>query len=149
MESCHHSGSFQYQSLDNLFSQTIFSQEPKTPAIKSGKPDFLPFAFPRHVGGSPVKRWNVCEGFLLHSLTSQFSLGSPHFDLYRAREVSLNASHSVQWTSMLDLLEGPLQSGGFQYRRLDGTMTVQARDRAINDFTKRPEVRPFGSSTSD
>jgi hypothetical protein len=50
---------------------------------------------------------------------------------------------------MLDLLEGPLQSGGFQYRRLDGTMTVQARDRAINDFTKRPEVRPFGSSTSD
>jgi hypothetical protein len=50
---------------------------------------------------------------------------------------------------MLDLLEGPLQSGGFQYRRLDGTMTVQARDRAINDFTKRPEVRPFGFSTCD
>lgn len=42
---------------------------------------------------------------------------------------------------MLNLLEGPLQHAGFQYRRLDGTMTVQARDRAISDFTKRPEVR--------
>lgn len=39
-----------------------------------------------------------------------------------------------QWTSMLDLLEVPLKRSGFGFRRLDGTMTVAARERAITDF---------------
>lgn len=39
-----------------------------------------------------------------------------------------------QWTSMLDLLEVPLKKSGFGFRRLDGTMTVAARERAITDF---------------
>jgi SNF2 family DNA or RNA helicase len=45
-----------------------------------------------------------------------------------------------QWTSMLDLLEVPLKKGGFVFRRLDGTMTVAARERAIADFESCPEV---------
>lgn len=45
-----------------------------------------------------------------------------------------------QWTSMLDLLETPLKQAGFRYRRLDGTMSVVARDRAVSDFNTLPEV---------
>eukprot|EP00195_Chlamydomonas_chlamydogama_P006844 CAMPEP_0202908280 /NCGR_PEP_ID=MMETSP1392-20130828/45514_1 /ASSEMBLY_ACC=CAM_ASM_000868 /TAXON_ID=225041 /ORGANISM="Chlamydomonas chlamydogama, Strain SAG 11-48b" /LENGTH=102 /DNA_ID=CAMNT_0049597537 /DNA_START=63 /DNA_END=368 /DNA_ORIENTATION=- len=41
---------------------------------------------------------------------------------------------------MLDLLEVPLKKAKFQYRRLDGTMTVVARERAIGDFEQRGEV---------
>jgi SNF2 family DNA or RNA helicase len=41
---------------------------------------------------------------------------------------------------MLDLLEVPLKQAGFCYRRLDGTMSVLARDRAVSDFNTRPEV---------
>uniref|UniRef100_A0A7I4BII7 SNF2 family DNA-dependent ATPase n=1 Tax=Physcomitrium patens TaxID=3218 RepID=A0A7I4BII7_PHYPA len=45
-----------------------------------------------------------------------------------------------QWTSMLDLLELPLKKSGLCYRRLDGTMSVVARDRAVSDFNTLPEV---------
>lgn len=45
-----------------------------------------------------------------------------------------------QWTSMLDLLETPLKHAGLCYRRLDGTMSVLARDRAVSDFNTLPEV---------
>ncbi|KAG0557123.1 hypothetical protein KC19_11G104000 [Ceratodon purpureus] len=48
-----------------------------------------------------------------------------------------------QWTSMLDLLEQPLKQAGFCYRRLDGTMSVVARDRAVSDFNTLPEVWSF------
>uniref|UniRef100_A0A1J3GKA5 Putative SWI/SNF-related matrix-associated actin-dependent regulator of chromatin subfamily A member 3-like 2 n=1 Tax=Noccaea caerulescens TaxID=107243 RepID=A0A1J3GKA5_NOCCA len=45
-----------------------------------------------------------------------------------------------QWTKMLDLLEASLISSGIQYRRLDGTMSVSARDKAVQDFNTLPEV---------
>lgn len=45
-----------------------------------------------------------------------------------------------QWTSMLDLLESPLKVSGLNYRRLDGTMSVVARDKAVSDFNTLPEV---------
>lgn len=45
-----------------------------------------------------------------------------------------------QWTGMLDLLESCLKSSGIQYRRLDGTMPIAARDRAVKDFNLLPEV---------
>ncbi|XP_065877305.1 helicase-like transcription factor CHR28 [Euphorbia lathyris] len=45
-----------------------------------------------------------------------------------------------QWTKMLDLLEACLKSSSIQYRRLDGTMSVVARDKAIQDFNTLPEV---------
>ncbi|XP_057986297.1 helicase-like transcription factor CHR28 isoform X2 [Hevea brasiliensis] len=45
-----------------------------------------------------------------------------------------------QWTRMLDLLETCLKNCSIQYRRLDGTMSVVARDRAVKDFNTLPEV---------
>lgn len=45
-----------------------------------------------------------------------------------------------QWTGMLDLLESCLKSSGIQYRRLDGTMPIGARDKAVKDFNNIPEV---------
>ncbi|KAI3971952.1 hypothetical protein MKX01_030153 [Papaver californicum] len=45
-----------------------------------------------------------------------------------------------QWTRMLDLLEARLKSSSIQYRRLDGTMSVLARDKAVKDFKTLPEV---------
>ncbi|KAK6282168.1 hypothetical protein POUND7_015993 [Theobroma cacao] len=45
-----------------------------------------------------------------------------------------------QWTSMLDLVERSLRNHNINYRRLDGTMTLAARDRAVKDFNTDPEV---------
>mmetsp|Transcript_2208 Transcript_2208/g.8013 ORF Transcript_2208/g.8013 Transcript_2208/m.8013 type:complete len:349 (+) Transcript_2208:80-1126(+) len=45
-----------------------------------------------------------------------------------------------QWTSMLDLLEGPLKKEGFQFRRLDGAMSLAARDKALMEFEEDPSV---------
>lgn len=48
-----------------------------------------------------------------------------------------------QWTSMLDLVETSLRQFSIQYRRLDGRMTLGARDKAVKDFNTEPEVWPF------
>ncbi|RLN35333.1 putative ATP-dependent helicase C17A2.12-like isoform X1 [Panicum miliaceum] len=46
-----------------------------------------------------------------------------------------------QWTGMLDLLELSLNTNLIQYRRLDGTMSLNLRDKAVKDFNTDPEVR--------
>lgn len=45
-----------------------------------------------------------------------------------------------QWTGMLDLAGAALSRAGIVHRRLDGTMTVPARERAIADFEAGPDV---------
>ncbi|XVF44603.1 hypothetical protein PTKIN_Ptkin02bG0137500 [Pterospermum kingtungense] len=45
-----------------------------------------------------------------------------------------------QWTSMLDLVEHSLHNHSINYRRLDGTMSLAARDRNVKDFNTDPEV---------
>ncbi|KAL1295687.1 hypothetical protein HN51_056534 [Arachis hypogaea] len=45
-----------------------------------------------------------------------------------------------QWTSMLDLVEASLQQSCMKYRRLDGRMSLIARDRSVKDFNTDPEV---------
>ncbi|KAI4385804.1 hypothetical protein MLD38_003797 [Melastoma candidum] len=45
-----------------------------------------------------------------------------------------------QWTGMLDLVENSLNQNLIQYRRLDGRMSLAARDRAVKDFNSDPEV---------
>lgn len=45
-----------------------------------------------------------------------------------------------QWTGMLDLVEMSLNQTTLQYRRLDGTMTLSARDKAVKEFNTDPEV---------
>lgn len=48
-----------------------------------------------------------------------------------------------QWTSMLDLIEMSLNQYCIQYRRLDGTMSLASRDKAVRDFNTDPEVWPL------
>ncbi|KAL3502348.1 hypothetical protein ACH5RR_036797 [Cinchona calisaya] len=45
-----------------------------------------------------------------------------------------------QWTSMLDLFEVSLKNTGIKYRRLDGTMSLAARDKAVKEFNANPKV---------
>ncbi|XP_021735489.1 helicase-like transcription factor CHR28 isoform X1 [Chenopodium quinoa] len=45
-----------------------------------------------------------------------------------------------QWTRMLDLFEYSLNLYCLQYRRLDGSMSLAARDRAVREFNTDPEV---------
>ncbi|XP_047945417.1 helicase-like transcription factor CHR28 isoform X3 [Salvia hispanica] len=45
-----------------------------------------------------------------------------------------------QWTSMLDLVEMSLKNNHISYRRLDGTMSIVARDKAVKEFNTDPEV---------
>ncbi|KHG28441.1 putative ATP-dependent helicase C23E6.02 [Gossypium arboreum] len=45
-----------------------------------------------------------------------------------------------QWTRMLDLVEHSLRTHSINYRRLDGTMSLAARDRNVKDFNNDPEV---------
>lgn len=45
-----------------------------------------------------------------------------------------------QWTSMLDLVEAALAVEGLPFRRLDGTMTLAARDAQLADFKQDPAV---------
>lgn len=76
---------------------------------------------------------------------------SEHFysDVHDAKDNSTNSRSQYepekaiifsQWTSMLDLLEVSLNSSCMQYRRLDGTMTLASRDKAVKDFSTDPEV---------
>ncbi|XP_059453331.1 helicase-like transcription factor CHR28 isoform X2 [Corylus avellana] len=55
-------------------------------------------------------------------------------------EGPLKAIVFSQWTSMLDLVENSLNLASIEYRRLDGTMSLGARDRAVRDFNTDPEV---------
>ncbi|KAK9816469.1 hypothetical protein WJX72_000674 [[Myrmecia] bisecta] len=45
-----------------------------------------------------------------------------------------------QWTGMLDLVELALKEEKFLFRRLDGSMSVSARERAVADFQNKPEI---------
>ena len=45
-----------------------------------------------------------------------------------------------QWTRMLDLFEYSLNQDYIQYRRLDGSMSLAARDRAVREFYSDSEV---------
>ncbi|MQL77010.1 hypothetical protein Taro_009429 [Colocasia esculenta] len=55
-------------------------------------------------------------------------------------EIPVKAIVFSQWTSMLDLIETSLNHSLIQYRRLDGTMSLPSRDRAVKDFNSDPEV---------
>lgn len=48
-----------------------------------------------------------------------------------------------QWTSMLDLVEGPLRKGGVRFVRLDGSMVQQHRESAVRQFREEADVKVF------
>ncbi|XP_062184169.1 helicase-like transcription factor CHR28 isoform X2 [Phragmites australis] len=47
----------------------------------------------------------------------------------------------TQWTGMLDLLELSLKSNHIEFRRLDGSMSLNIRESAVTEFKTDPEVR--------
>ncbi|KAK6932509.1 Helicase, C-terminal [Dillenia turbinata] len=96
-----------------------------------------------------------CSSLIIRSASnSSDSLpGESHYDLPCDKSLTMgqdfvNSSAKVgekaivfsQWTRMLDLLEDCLKTSSIQYRRLDGTMSVVARDKAVKDFNTMPEV---------
>ncbi|CAG7885620.1 unnamed protein product [Brassica rapa] len=66
--------------------------------------------------------------------------GDSNLSVIPVKVVGEKAICFSQWTKMLDLLEASLIRSGIQYRRLDGTMSVAARDKAVQDFNTLPEV---------
>ncbi|KAL4563176.1 hypothetical protein LXL04_027212 [Taraxacum kok-saghyz] len=62
--------------------------------------------------------------------------------LHFLQSISVNEKAIVfsQWTRMLDLLEVCLEDSSIGYRRLDGTMSVHARDKAVTEFNTLPDV---------
>lgn len=44
-----------------------------------------------------------------------------------------------QWTAMLDLIEVPMEQDGFRYTRIDGTMKMDDRTAAIDEFKTRSD----------
>lgn len=46
-----------------------------------------------------------------------------------------------QWTSFLNIVQKLLEDAGIEYMRIDGTMTVDKRDRAIQKLDHDPDTR--------
>ncbi|XP_031126595.1 helicase-like transcription factor CHR28 isoform X2 [Ipomoea triloba] len=89
------------------------------------------------------------EGNCYSENTSDSGSGVSHVKMNSGLDGNSNHSTKIpgekalvfsQWTGMLDLLEACLKKSSIQYRRLDGTMSVAARDKAVKDFKTIPEV---------
>ncbi|KAJ4832268.1 Helicase-like transcription factor chr28 [Turnera subulata] len=84
---------------------------------------------------------SICEQNMLQTACND-SMGhetlSGHSSL--STEKPIKAIVFSQWTRMLDLVEYSLNVNCIQYRRLDGTMSLSSRDRAVKDFNTDPEV---------
>lgn len=86
----------------------------------------------------------------LHCITEKQYSEAPNIDANASSSGALHllTRHRVedkaiifsQWTSMLDLLESSLKDFGINYRRLDGTMSIASRDKAVKEFNADPEV---------
>ncbi|XP_047307734.1 helicase-like transcription factor CHR28 [Impatiens glandulifera] len=78
---------------------------------------------------------------LLESISNPPKNNDPETDDHSSnRKPGEKAIVFSQWTRMLDLMESSLKSSSINYRRLDGTMSVHARDKAVKDFNTLPEV---------
>ncbi|XP_028775534.1 helicase-like transcription factor CHR28 [Neltuma alba] len=78
---------------------------------------------------------NEVKSFKDFPESQNMSDGSSNDSIVREKAIVFS-----QWTRMLDLLEACLKNSSIQYRRLDGTMSVVARDKAVKDFNTLPEV---------
>lgn len=94
-------------------------------------PDSGHLSRPDDEGASPSE--STCDNQAGESIVSKSSKDT-------TTTVGEKAIVFSQWTGMLDLLEACLKTSSIQYRRLDGTMSVLARDKAVKDFNTLPEV---------
>ncbi|KAK9051732.1 hypothetical protein SSX86_028360 [Deinandra increscens subsp. villosa] len=74
---------------------------------------------------------------VLESIVKPREIGSDDNNVKVVREKAIVFS---QWTRMLDLLEACLNKSSIGYRRLDGAMSIAARDKAVKDFNTLPEA---------
>ncbi|XP_057764545.1 helicase-like transcription factor CHR28 isoform X2 [Salvia miltiorrhiza] len=84
-----------------------------------------------------------CGSDLLHGCDSVGKNGTPDIKQISQSSGQVAGEKAIvfsQWTRMLDLLEDYLKSSSIQYRRLDGTMPISARDKAVKDFKSLPQV---------
>lgn len=92
----------------------------------------------RSNGGSPSP-----QGISMTKLENHIDSNSKTSEIKLSKlplQLPVKAIVFSQWTSMLDLLETSLNHSLIQYRRLDGTMSLPSRDRAVKDFNLDPEV---------
>jgi hypothetical protein len=87
-------------------------------------------------GGSKVKRRGTAGGGGF-SLSQSSSVAKGRSGLDPPPEKAIVFS---QWTAMLDLLEPRLREAGIPFRRVDGTMSLAARERALSEFEEKPDV---------
>ncbi|KAL5216115.1 hypothetical protein ABZP36_007516 [Zizania latifolia] len=73
-----------------------------------------------------------------HALTASDSIESSPSEV--APVAPSKAIVFSQWTGVLDLLELSLKSHRIQFRRLDGSMSLNIREGAVKEFNTDPEV---------
>lgn len=64
-------------------------------------------------------------------------------DVILRTDPSIKSIIFSQWTSMLDLLEQPLNDAGYHFVRLDGAMSQTQRQNAVDAFNNDPTVTLF------
>ena len=82
--------------------------------------------------------------------TRAITMGDDTTESIPSEEAPVKAIVFSQWTGMLDLMELSLNSNNIQFRRLDGSMCLNLREKGVNEFQTDPEVLafyPFSSST--
>ena len=65
-------------------------------------------------------------------------------EILRATQESKEGEKTIvfsQFTSLLDLLEVPIDAEGWKYKRYDGSMSAKARDLAVTEFTDKPDCK--------
>lgn len=138
-------------------SQCEFPEEPGSPSSFSGAFESSKIKAALQVLGSLSKQCASCfkpveeKPYVadnMVTLLNELVDNKQGYEVTEAGKVSDGSTPSVgekaivfsQWTRMLDLLEVGLKNSSIQYRRLDGTMSVAARDKAVKDFKTLPEV---------
>ncbi|XP_024987397.1 helicase-like transcription factor CHR28 isoform X1 [Cynara cardunculus var. scolymus] len=72
--------------------------------------------------------------------SSSSGIGDPRCSSASQAEGPIKTIVFSQWTRMLDLVEWSLNQHCIEYRRLDGSMSLVSRDRAVKEFNTDPEV---------
>lgn len=115
-----------------------------------------PYLFPKASIEAPKLKSGIYEGTALVKASGKFVLlqkmlkklkeqGKPGLDIYRdfvkntdLSVLSLFSGHRVlifsQMTKMLDIMEDFCENEGYKYERIDGSITGQARQDAIDRF---------------
>ncbi|XP_071738721.1 helicase-like transcription factor CHR28 [Rutidosis leptorrhynchoides] len=142
-----------YSECKNLLSaSSVFCKSTLTVSVRdqpnSEESEVMdPCSFNRPVDSLKIEAVKALESSKIKAAVEVLkSISKPH-------DISSNDTNSIgnsdvrekvivfsQWTRMLDLVEVCLKDSDIHYRRLDGTMSIVARDKAVKDFNTIPEV---------